>query len=72
MECRHLAISDHGNMFGAFEFVAEAYKHKDENGNLKVKPVVGCEFYITDQPASKNIYQRSKRSALSPDIAGKK
>ena len=43
-----LAISDHGNMFGAFEFVAEAYKHKDENGNVKVKPVVGCEFYITE------------------------
>jgi DNA polymerase III subunit alpha len=42
-----LAISDHGNMFGAFEFVAEAYKHKDENGKLKVKPIVGCEFYVT-------------------------
>ena len=23
-----LAITDHGNMFGAFEFVAEAHKHK--------------------------------------------
>ncbi len=32
-----LAISDHGNMFGVFEFVAEAYKHKDENGNAKSK-----------------------------------
>lgn len=42
-----LAISDHGNMFGVFDFVAEAYKHRDENGNLKVKPIVGCEFYIT-------------------------
>lgn len=42
-----IAISDHGNMFGVFDFVAEAYKHKDEKGNLKVKPVVGCEFYIT-------------------------
>ena len=42
-----IAISDHGNMFGVFEFVAEAHKHKDENGNLKVKPIVGCEFYIT-------------------------
>jgi DNA polymerase-3 subunit alpha len=42
-----LAISDHGNMFGAFEFVAEAYKHKDDQGKLKIKPVVGCEFYIT-------------------------
>ncbi len=43
-----LAISDHGNMFGVFEFVAEAYKNKDENGKVKVKPVVGCEFYITE------------------------
>jgi DNA polymerase-3 subunit alpha len=42
-----LAISDHGNMFGVFEFVSEAYKHKDENGKLKIKPIVGCEFYIT-------------------------
>ena len=42
-----LAISDHGNMFGVFSFVAEAHKHKDANGNAKVKPVVGCEFYLT-------------------------
>jgi DNA polymerase-3 subunit alpha len=34
-----LAITDHGNMFGAFEFVSEAYKHKNEDGTLKVKPV---------------------------------
>jgi DNA polymerase III subunit alpha len=43
-----LAITDHGNMFGAFEFVAEAYKHKNEDGTLKVKPIVGCEFYIVE------------------------
>ncbi|MFI5156933.1 MAG: PHP domain-containing protein, partial [Chitinophagales bacterium] len=41
-----MAITDHGNMFGAFEFVAEAYKHKNEDGSLKVKPIVGCEFYV--------------------------
>ena len=41
-----LAITDHGNMFGAFEFVAEAYKHKGENGQPLVKPIVGCEFYV--------------------------
>ena len=41
-----IAITDHGNMFGAFEFVAEAYKHKNEDGSLKVKPIVGCEFYV--------------------------
>ncbi|MBS4064746.1 MAG: DNA polymerase III subunit alpha [Chitinophagaceae bacterium] len=43
-----LAITDHGNMFGAFNFVAEAYKHKKEDGSLKVKPIVGCEFYLTE------------------------
>ena len=42
-----IAISDHGNMFGAFEFVKEAYNNLDENGKPKVKPIVGCEFYIT-------------------------
>jgi DNA polymerase III alpha subunit len=41
-----LAITDHGNMFGAFDFVNEAYKHKNDDGTLKVKPIVGCEFYV--------------------------
>lgn len=49
-----LAISDHGNMFGAFEFVKEAYNHKNDDGSLKVKPVVGCEFYITADRHRKN------------------
>ncbi len=52
-----LAITDHGNMFGAFKFVAEAWKKtkvvgKDEQGRDIVepitKPVVGCEFYLVD------------------------
>ena len=55
-----LAISDHGNMFGVFEFVAEAHKHKDENGNLKVKPVVGCEFYITEDRHRKTFTKEQK------------
>jgi DNA polymerase III subunit alpha len=55
-----LAISDHGNMFGVFEFVAEAYKHKDENGKLKVKPVVGCEFYITADRHQKTFTKESR------------
>ena len=41
-----IAITDHGNMFGVFDFVKEAKKYKDENGNLLVKPIVGCEFYV--------------------------
>ncbi|MGV3657856.1 MAG: DNA polymerase III subunit alpha, partial [Chitinophagaceae bacterium] len=43
-----LAISDHGNMFGVFDFVSQAYKNVDENGKPKVKPIVGCEFYVVE------------------------
>src|SRR6186997_1123192 len=55
-----LAISDHGNMFGVFEFVAEAYKHKNEDGSLKVKPIVGCEFYITADRHRKTFSKEDK------------
>ena len=34
-----LAITDHGNMFGAVEF----YKAAKENG---IKPIIGCEVYV--------------------------
>ncbi|MEO6189639.1 MAG: DNA polymerase III subunit alpha, partial [Saprospiraceae bacterium] len=34
-----VAMTDHGNMFGAFSFVKEAKK----NG---IKPILGCEFYL--------------------------
>jgi DNA polymerase-3 subunit alpha len=52
-----LAITDHGNMFGVFDFVATAWKNtkvvgKDADGKEilepVVKPVVGCEFYVVE------------------------
>ncbi len=55
-----LAITDHGNMFGAFEFVAEAYKHKNEDGTLKVKPVVGCEFYVVENRHKRQFTKEQK------------
>src|SRR3990170_5917790 len=35
-----LALTDHGNMFGAIEFYQTAIKHG-------IKPIVGCEVYVT-------------------------
>lgn len=55
-----LAITDHGNMFGAFEFVAEAYKHKNEDGTLKVKPIVGCEFYVVEDMTKRAFTKEQK------------
>jgi DNA polymerase III subunit alpha len=36
-----VALTDHGNMFGAFKFVAEANKRG-------IKAIVGCEFYLVE------------------------
>ena len=55
-----LAISDHGNMFGAFEFVKEAYNNLDANGKPLMKPVVGCEFYITQDRTRKTFSKEEK------------
>ncbi|MFM7858608.1 MAG: PHP domain-containing protein, partial [Flammeovirgaceae bacterium] len=37
-----IALTDFGNMYGAFKFVAEALKHN-------IKPIVGCEFYLSEE-----------------------
>ncbi len=55
-----LAITDHGNMFGAFKFVAEAGKHKNDDGSLKVKPIVGCEFYVVADRHKKQFTREEK------------
>ena len=36
-----VAITDHGNMFGVFKFVKEAKAQG-------IKPIIGCEFYVSD------------------------
>ncbi len=35
----HLAITDHGNMYGAIDFYKKAIKEE-------IKPIIGCEIYI--------------------------
>lgn len=60
-----LAITDHGNMFGAFQFVAEAYNHKlnpedPKDKRLKVKPIVGCEFYLVENRHKRQFTREEK------------
>ncbi len=47
-----VAMTDHGNMFGAFKFAAEATKHQ-------LKPILGCEFYLVED-RFKQSFSRSK------------
>ncbi|MBR6773683.1 MAG: PHP domain-containing protein, partial [Clostridia bacterium] len=58
-----VAITDHGNMYGVLEFVKAAIKHTDpeadpfrfiaERRPFKVKPIIGCELYMTDDMSVK-------------------
>ena len=50
---RAVAITDHGNMFGAFRFVEECNKQG-------VIPIVGCEFYVVEDRHVKKFTQNKK------------
>ncbi len=64
-----VALTDHGNMFGIFDFVSQAWKNtkiigKDSNGkDIKepvVKPIVGCELYVVDDRFQKTFSKELK------------
>lgn len=53
-----VAMTDHGNMYGAIEFLKAAVKYTDKDADFlefmakrrpfKVKPIIGCEVYMTE------------------------
>jgi DNA polymerase-3 subunit alpha len=57
---RALAITDHGNMFGVFKFVAEAAKHNTPENPNKIKPIVGCEFYVVEDRHKRQFTKEDK------------
>ncbi len=48
-----VAITDHGNMFGAFKFWASAKKHG-------IKPILGCEVYVVEDHHQKAFTREKK------------
>lgn len=63
------ALTDHGNMFGIFDFVSQAWKNtkiigKDSIGkDIKepvVKPIVGCELYVVEDRFQKTFSKELK------------
>ncbi len=64
-----VALTDHANMMGAFRFVSEVKAHnkkvdaraakpsksKDEQNLKKIKPIVGCEFFVCEDHKNKNL-----------------
>jgi len=55
-----VAITDIGNMMGAFEFVSKIEKHNKKTATF-IKPIVGCQLYVcenhTDKTRKDNGYQ---------------
>ncbi|MGI6701728.1 MAG: DNA polymerase III subunit alpha [Christensenellales bacterium] len=58
-KCRELdmpavAITDHGNMYGVIFFYDSLTERKtDKKSKKKLKPIIGCEFYVTDDLTSR-------------------
>ncbi len=49
-----VALTDHGNMMGAFQFVSRIIAHnKEVDPGQEIKPIVGCEFYICEDRKDK-------------------
>lgn len=48
-----VALTDLGNMYGAFAFVSEAQ-------SAGIKPIVGCEFYVVDDLHKKKFTRENK------------
>lgn len=48
-----MALTDHGNMFGAFEFYNAAKK-------IGIQPVMGCEFYLVEDMYRKSFTHESR------------
>src|SRR2546423_9491099 len=56
-----LAITDHGNMFGAIEFYkacTEASKNAGKDGLPPIKPILGMEAYIVPNGASRKTREK--------------
>ena len=70
-----VAMTDHGNMFGAYEFFQISKKY-DGDQNPLVKPIIGIEAYVApstrrnsgEPPATRAIRMR-RAARMCPEVA---
>lgn len=75
-----IAMTDHGNLCGAIEFLKAAVKHTDKDADFyefmercrpfKVKPIIGCEVYTTDDMLVKKSDTINRLVLLAKNGAG--
>ncbi|MDK9301976.1 DNA polymerase III subunit alpha [Propionibacterium freudenreichii] len=68
-----VAMTDHGNMFGAYEFYQTAKKYDGEQNPL-VKPIIGIEAYVAPSTrlSRSQEFWGNRRDTGSPDTEGGK
>ena len=50
-----VAITDHANLMGAFHFINYTERrNKDLDEDQKIKPIIGCEFFVCDDHKDKS------------------
>ena len=53
-EMSALALTDHANLMGAFHFIKAVEAHnKNQTDEKKIKPIIGCEFYVCENHKDK-------------------
>src|ERR1041384_3888901 len=62
-----LAITDHGNMFGAIEFYkacSDASKNAEKDGLPPIKPIIGMEAYVVPggRPSFSAFFEASEQA----------
>jgi len=58
---KHLALTDHGNLYGILDFINACKESIDENGcriprKNPINPIIGCEIYVTPN----SLYDKNK------------
>jgi len=48
-----IALTDHANLMGAFHFI-KAVKSHNQEAEQKIKPIIGCEFYVCEDHLDKS------------------
>jgi len=72
-----VAVTDHGNMFGMMKLFDTCEKLRDSEGNLPVKPILGCEVYVAprsrfDRKLDNNIGNTAEGMEDCTDPSGQK
>lgn len=68
-----VAMTDHGNMFGAYEFFQISKKY-DGDQNPLIKPIIGIEAYVAPSTRKSRVQEfwGTSRDAGDPDAEGGK